>query len=184
MTHFTPAEERHLYRLAASHVGSKWGIIRLVYVRWADAPHGQAEQVLRAASEATRKKNGKPLVEYDTIRRWMYAVNDVPEKYLLLAVQDELSFEHLERAQWLVRKGWCVDLATPLQWSLDSGISGASDEMVAHFVNREEETEEQRDIRHFRAKVGEVCHFVEGWKAATPRIRKLAAELAEEMEKL
>jgi hypothetical protein len=89
----------------------------------------------------------------------MYTVQDIPNEYLLKAVNDELKFEHLEAARWLVRKGYVPDVVTPLKWSLEKSHSGKAAEMKAHFCNPAEETAEAKLTRRKRAKVGELRHL-------------------------
>ena len=123
-----------------------------------EAEYGEKDDIIRDASEATRKLNHQPLVEQSTIRHWMYAV-DGTEEYWTDVIEGKLSFDHLEKAAWLERHGW-IAKCDALDWALANDYTTA-DQMKAHFCNPTEETKEQRTTRRIRSTISQLRQLFE-----------------------
>lgn len=149
MTHFTDKEAERIYEASNRMTLDKWAIIRIVYRHWREARYGEADDILKEASDATADAGKMPLYEDSTIRRWMYAIDGLPERYWTLTADRELSFDHLEQARRLAERGFPREKA--LDWAMENQAKAS--QMFAHFVNPKEETPEERLTRRKRSKI-------------------------------
>ena len=160
MTHLTNDQRKSIAEASVEIEVGKLTIIRNIKDAWIEAKHGQKAEIAQEAEDAT-KRNEVPLVEADTIRKWMNAICGVPEDVLTMFSEGLATLRHLTDDRRLWKHGHIKNRGDAVRWAVEDMHGLKSSAMVARFLHPEVRTPEQIAERRDQSRIRPFAEWVE-----------------------